>query len=125
MFVGAHNTLKTYSLYGAPYSDPAEGDIIVETDALAAGRYVCSIVISTVDLTDSRALFQIQRRDSYDTANQVTDSPLEAIPVVVPFDASRTFEIAYDLDEGESIAVVAGETYEGTAYASIQYQRVK
>lgn len=119
MFVGPHNTLKTYSLYGAPYSDPAEGDILVQTDALAPGRYVCSVTLGTADLTDSRAIFQIQRLDVPDGV------ALETITVVVPFDDSRVYDVAFDLDEGETIAVVSAETYEGTAYASIQYQRVK
>lgn len=120
MFVSPLNHLRTDSLFGAPYSDPQEGDVIVTTQALPAGRYVCTITIATVELTDSRFIAQIQRRDAEDT-----DSPVASTTVVVPFDRTEQFAYAVDLEAGENLSVASAENVEGQVYAAITYQRVK
>lgn len=116
----ALNTTKISPYLGAPYSNPGVDDTVVTTGALPAGKYLCQVTIGTAELTDSRAIFQVQRRNVEDDDGSV----LEAVAVVVPFDTTLQLGFMFNLDADERVSVVSMEDLEGDVYASINYQRL-
>ncbi len=114
-------TLGLVSDFGGEHLDPPTGEILVTTDAQAAGTYHCMITITACELDDSKALFDIQHRNADDDENAL----IENVIVAVPVDQSWQFEYGFTLEEGERITVVPYvQGFNGRVMAAINWQRV-
>ncbi len=106
---------------GGEHNDPTDGEILATTDAQPAGKYNCLITCTACELDDSKALFEIQHRNSDDEDTNV----LESVIVAVPTDSSRQFEYAFDLEVNERITVVPyAAGFIGRVMVAINWQRV-
>lgn len=103
------------------HQDPGDGEILATTDAQPAGHYHCLVTITAIELDDSKALFEIQHRNSDDEDTNV----LESLIVAVQVDSSQPFECAFMLEENERISVVPYPVgFVGRVMVAINWQRV-
>ena len=104
---------------GGEHVDPSQTDVLATTDAQPDGRYLCKVTIVAHSLDDSKALFEVQHRDSVDG-----EDPLESVIVAVPADDCSQFEVVFALSADERITVVPYAAFIGTAIVSINWQRL-
>lgn len=81
--------------------DPRLTDVLNTTGAKPAGRYLVTVDLTASDLDDSKALLEVQHRDSDNNS-----IPLESIIVAVPQDNCRQFDFGFVLEANERISVV-------------------
>lgn len=106
---------------GGEHLDPPEGEILATTDMLPAGKYHILVSITAVDLDDSRALFEIQRRNALDEENNLVESAI----VSVPIDNTKQFEFAFALESCERITVVPYPIgFNGRVMVALNWQQV-
>lgn len=104
---------------GGEHVDPRREDVLATTDAQPDGRYLCRITIVAVSLDDSKALFEVQRRDATDDEA----NPLESAVVAVAVDSCQQFDFAFKLDVNERISVVPYLDLIGTVMVAINWER--
>ena len=117
---GGPFTLGLASDNGGEHIDPRRTDVLATTDSQPGGRYICLITLSATSLDDSKAMFEIQRRDATDDE----DNPIESAVVAVPVDDCRQFQFAFSLKDNERITVVPYVDLIGTLTAAINWQRI-
>lgn len=114
-------TLGLASDAGGEHLDPPVGEILATTDAQPAGQYHCLITITALDLDDSKALFDLQHRNSADEEDTVIENAI----VAVPADSTQQFEFAFALEDSERITVVPyAAGFNGRVMVAINWQRV-
>lgn len=120
MFADGLYTIGYAADGGGEHIDPVRTDVLATTDEQPQGQYLCLVTCTASNLDDSKALFEVQRRDATD--DEV--NPIESYVVSVPVDDSKQFEFAFALNDNERITVVPYADLIGTVTAAINWQRI-
>jgi len=105
---------------GGEHVDPSKNDVLATTGPLHACQALCLVTITALDLDASRALVEIQHRDSTDDET----NPVESVVVACPADDCKQVEVLFRLESNENVTVVAYEDCIGRVLVAINWQQL-
>ena len=112
MFSALTNTIKFNSQN--EQSNPIIGQLLADTGALPAGRYVCWVLLTT----SAAGTFLVNHRNADDDATE------DFVYLQVPANDSRQFVLAFALEENERLTVTPLVDLTANVTVSIVHQRL-